>query len=60
MKTIILKLNKDLRDKKAGDTITLKVDRDKVILDSYWRRRFKDAEIDNCVEIVKKTKGENK
>ncbi len=54
MKTIQLKLNTDLRGKKKGDIVTVEVDGDKVIKDSYWRRRFIDSAIDGCVEIVKK------
>lgn len=54
MKKISLKLNTSLKDKKVGSIVTVEVDRDKVIIDPYWRRRLKDAEIDNCVEVVKK------
>jgi hypothetical protein len=53
MKKIKLKLNVDLAGKKAGAIVTVEIDRDKVIVDPYWRRRFKDSDIDNCVEIVK-------
>ena len=63
MKKISLKLNADLKGKKAGSIVTIEIDRDKVIIDPYWRRRLKDAEIDNCVEIVKienKEKGDKK
>lgn len=63
MKKISLKLNADLKGKKAGSIVTVEIDRDKVIIDPYWRRRLKDAEIDNCVEIVKienKEKGDKK
>lgn len=61
MKKISLKLNQNLKDKKAGDILTLEVDANKTILDRYWRRRLADAAIDNCVEIVKpekKSKGD--
>lgn len=50
--TIQLKLNQDLGGKKKGTILTLKVDREKTILDRYWRRRFKDSVLDNCVELV--------
>lgn len=63
MKKVNLKLNVDLNGKKAGSIVTVKIDRDKVIIDPYWRRRLKDAEIDNCVEVVKienKEKGDKK
>jgi len=55
-KTIAIKLNVDLRGKKAGDTVTCEVDRDGVIVDQYWRRRVAEAEIDKCVTVVKGAK----
>lgn len=56
MKTITLLVNKEIGNKKPGDTIVLEVDKQGTIKDQYWRRRFKDSEIDNCVEIFKKVK----
>lgn len=53
-----IKLNKALRGNSKGSIIGIEVydetsDYDEYIpKDIYWRRRFKDAEIDNCVEFV--------
>ncbi len=49
-----LKLNKDLHGKKKGTVIEI-ADRDGSPLDTFWYRRLKDAEIDNCVEVVSGT-----
>lgn len=53
MRTIELRLNKDLGGKKEGTILTLEVDANKTIIDRFWRRRLQDAAIDGCVEIVK-------
>lgn len=34
-------------------TVTIETDNSGVPLDKFWRNRLKDAEIDQCVEIVK-------
>ena len=36
--------------------LTIKTDANGVPLDKFWRRRLKDAETDNCVEIIKRSK----
>lgn len=33
--------------------VSVKTDSRGVPLDKFWRNRLKDAELDNCVEIVK-------
>lgn len=33
-------------------TITVKTDENGVIYDKFWRKRLKDAQYDNCVEVV--------
>jgi hypothetical protein len=53
MKTVQLRLNRDLGGEKAGTVLTLEADTNKTIIKRFWRRRLKDAEIDGCVEIVK-------
>lgn len=54
MKKIKLQINvEDLGGKKKGTILNLEVDKNKTIIDRYWRRRLKDSEIDQCVEIVK-------
>lgn len=34
-------------------TVEIKTDVNNIPLERFWRRRLKDAKIDNCVEIVK-------
>ena len=54
MKKQKFKLNKDVGstpDLKAGATVTLEV-RNGVPVNSFWRRRFKDAKIDGCMSPV--------
>jgi len=41
-------------------TMEIEVDKDGTPLDRHWRRRFRDAEIDGCIEIVKEKKIKNK
>lgn len=41
---------------KPGDVVTVQTDGDGIPLDKFWRRRLKDAKIDNCVEAVKTAK----
>lgn len=48
-----LKLNAPLRGNPAGTTVNIRTDKKGVPHDPYWRRRLKDAEKDNCVQIVK-------
>lgn len=56
MSIIKLKLNIPLVGYQAGQTVTVQTDRANVPLDRFWRRRIKDAKIDNCVEVVSNTK----
>ena len=53
--TIKLKLNAPLRGLGAGSVTSIKTDDNGIPLDRYWRNRLKDAEIDNCVEIIRKS-----
>jgi len=53
MKAIKLKLNQPMSGYEAGREITIQTDKDGVPLEKFWRRRLKDADIDNCVEVVK-------
>lgn len=45
-------LNAPLRGHKLGETVEIDIDKDGIPLAQYWRDRFKDAKIDNCVEIL--------
>ena len=56
MKIMKLKLNTPLDGYQAGQTVAVQTDRANVPLERFWRRRIKDAEIDNCVEVVRNTK----
>ena len=48
-----LKLNQPMAGFEAGREVTVQTDANGVPLEKFWRRRLKDAEIDNCVEVVK-------
>ena len=51
-----IKLNVDMLKFKAGRVLNIEVDQNNIPIDQFWRNRLKDAEIDNCVEIVNKKK----
>lgn len=51
-----LKLNMAMAGYEAGRTVTVQTDASGVPLDKFWRRRLKDAAIDNCVEEIKPSK----
>jgi len=51
-----LKLNQSLRGIPEGKIVEVKVDINGLAIERYWRDRMIDAEIDNCVEIVKDEK----
>jgi hypothetical protein len=36
--------------------VTIQTDNNGVPLEKFWRNRLKDAEIDNCVEVVKSSR----
>ena len=48
-----LKLNNPLAGYEAGRTVSIQTDANGVPLEKFWRRRIRDAKIDNCVEVVK-------
>lgn len=48
-----IKLNIPLAGYQKGQTISIDADSKGTPIDKFWRRRLKDAEIDNCVEVVK-------
>lgn len=55
MKTIKVKLNVDMLHYKKGSILTLtskKHSGDGIFLCPYFKRRIKDSEIDNCLEII--------
>lgn len=57
-KYIKIKVNTNLGEIEAGSVIEVLADESGTPLEKYWRRRLKDAEVDNCCELVKpKVKG---
>ncbi len=52
--TIRIKVNLPIRGFVVGQEVRVKVDREGTPLDATWRRRLRDAKIDNCCEIVTK------
>ena len=44
-----IKINKDLPGHKKGKILGIYITKNGKIQNLYWRNRFKDAEIDNCV-----------
>lgn len=51
-----LKLNASLRGNPEGSVVNVRVNKDGVPLDRYWRDRMKDSKTDGCVEMIKETK----
>lgn len=60
MSTIKLKLNQPMQGYEAGRVVPIQTDSAGVPLEKFWRRRLKDAKIDNCVEVVKATPAKSK
>lgn len=52
-------VNADIHGIKAGQTITLDVDKNGTPLDRVWRRRFKDAKIDGCITLKEQPKSKS-
>ena len=58
MKQIHLLINTDtIQGHPKGSTVPVQTDKNGTATEKFWRDRLRDAEVDNCVEIVKpKTK----
>ena len=55
-KKVNLQLNSALRGLPEGAIVKIKVDKEGIPMERYWRDRVKDALVDNCVQfVVKKT-----
>ena len=52
-----IKLNADLAQYKKGEIIEIE-DKNGMPVESYWRNRLKESEIDNCITIVTKAVSE--
>ncbi len=50
---IKIEVKKQMANHAVGDIVEVSADDNGVPLDFHWRRRLKDAEIDECCEIVK-------
>jgi len=53
MAKIKVKILADIPGHSKGQRVTIETDKDGTPLERFWRRRFKDAETDNCLEIEK-------
>lgn len=52
-----LKLNYDMKGHKKDTVLLVKVDKEGVPVDRYWRDRVKESTKDDCVSWVDKKKG---
>ena len=63
MNTLSIQTNVNILNYPAGFIVTVECDADGIPLDSFWRKRLRDSEIDNCCEILtakpSKTKNED-
>lgn len=53
----VIRLNAPLRGLPSGAEVKIKVDSEGTPTDRYWRDRLREAQIDKCVEFVKKGTG---
>ena len=51
MKKIQIIINKPILNYKVGQIVSISANEHNVPKDIYWRRRFNDAKIDNCLEF---------
>lgn len=51
-----VKILKPILKYKVGDVVTVVCDEKGTPKDRYWRKRFKDAEIDNCLQKIEEKK----
>jgi TusA-related sulfurtransferase len=53
MKTVKVKVNKPFKNYRKGQIIEVMMNDKGVPINLYMRKRFQDAEIDQCLEVVK-------
>lgn len=59
MPTIRIKVNAgSLPNFRQGEVVVVPSDDEGTPLDQYWRRRLKDAKVDNCCEVVTESEPE--
>ena len=51
-KILKIKINKTIGDYGPGSVVSVDADKEGTPLNNIWRRRLKDAETDQCCEIV--------
>jgi len=51
MPSVRIKVLKNIPDHQAGTLVNVKTDELGNPLDRFWRRRFEDAKIDDCISI---------
>lgn len=52
---IKVRVNKKIPPHAPGDVVSVEVDHEGTPLDHRWQRRFKDAKIDGCCEVIFKS-----
>ena len=55
MRIIQLEINTPIHGHPAGSTVRVQADEAGVPLEKHWRDRLRDAEIDYCVTVMKKS-----
>jgi len=55
-----MKLNVELKQYPKDTVLTIEVDDYGTPIDRYWRKRFLDSKIDNCVEFISDKKPSKK
>jgi len=58
--TMEIKVNKELGLHKAGETVHVPINKWGKPTDRFWRKRLRDAPIDNCVTVVEPSEPEPK
>lgn len=59
-KKVSYTVNKAMPGFKAGSVVTVEVDANGVPVDQFWRRRVRDAKIDNCISLKEEGKQSSK
>lgn len=61
MKNKKLRINSDfVSGYKKGDIVDISVNTNDIPTDPFWRQRLKDAQQDNCCELIKENKKSKK
>lgn len=55
MNTVKVNILKDIPGYLSGEIVNVAVNLNDIPLDRSWRRRFSDAKIDNCIEVIFET-----